>query len=83
MEEECKALTAFTVRPLGLYECERMPFRLTNALTILQHLMQSCIGNLQLQYYIIYLDDIIVFSKTPEEHLGRLRAVLNNLRKLN
>ena len=33
MEEDCKALTAFTVGPLGFYECERMPFRLTNAPT--------------------------------------------------
>ena len=31
-EEESKPLTAFTVGPLGFYECERMPFRLTNAL---------------------------------------------------
>ena len=39
MEEDCKALTAFTVRPLGFYECERMPFGLTNAPTTFQHLM--------------------------------------------
>ena len=83
MEEDCKALTAFTVRPLGFYECERMPFALTNAPTMFQHLMQSCLGNLHLQYCIIYLDDIIVFSKTPEEHLDWLRAVLNNSRKLD
>ena len=69
MEEDSKALTAFTVRPLGFYECERMPFRLTNAPATFQQLMQSCLGNLHLQYCIIYLDDIIVFSKTPEEHL--------------
>ena len=31
MEEDSKALTAFTVRPLGFYECEPMPFGLTNA----------------------------------------------------
>ena len=31
MEEDCKALTAFTIRPLGFYECDRMPFSLTNA----------------------------------------------------
>ena len=74
MEENCKALTAFTVRPLGFYECERMPFRLTNAPAMFQCLMQSCLGDLHLQYCIIYLDDIIVFPKTPEEHLDRLRA---------
>ena len=30
MKEDSKALTAFTLRPLGFYECKRMPFRLTN-----------------------------------------------------
>ena len=81
MEDDCKALTAFTFRPLGFYECERMPFGLTNAPATFQHLMQSCLGSLHLQYCIIYLDDIIVFSKTPEEHLVRLRAVFEQLRK--
>ena len=71
MEEESKALTAFIVGPRCLYECGRMPFGLTNAPATFQRLMQSCLGNLHLQYCIIYLDDIIVFSKTPEEHLMR------------
>ena len=43
--------------------------------------MQSFLGNLHLQYCIIYHDDIIVFSKTPEEHLTRLRAVFEKLKK--
>ena len=72
MEEDSKVLTAFTVRPLGFYECERMPFGLTNAPATFQQLMQSCLGNLHLEFCIKYLDDIIVFSKTPEEHLTRL-----------
>ena len=38
-------------------------------------LMESCLGELHLQYCIIYLDDIIIFSKTPEEHLHQLRLV--------
>ena len=74
MEEESKALTAFTVGPLGFYECERMPFGLTNAPATFQRLMQSCLGNLHLQYCIIYLDDIIVFSKTLEEHLTEVTS---------
>ena len=75
MEEDCKALTAFIIGPLGFYECNRMPFRLTNVPATFQHLMQSCLGNLHLQNCIIYPDDIIIFSKTPKEHLERFRAV--------
>ena len=75
MEEDSKVLFAFTVGGLGFYECKRMPFRLTNAPAAFQQLMQSCLGNLHVQYCIIYLNDIIVFSKMPEEHLNRLRAV--------
>ena len=69
MDEESKVLTAFTVSPLGFYECERMPFELTNAPATFQRLMESCLGELHLNWCIIYLDDIIVFSRTPEEHL--------------
>ena len=43
--------------------------------------MQSCLGNLHLHYCIIYLDDVIVFSKAPEENLLRLRAVFEKLNK--
>ena len=43
--------------------------------------MQSCICNLHLQYCIIYFDDIIVLSKTPEEHLVQLGAVFEQLKK--
>ena len=58
-----------------------MPFGLTNVPATFQRLMQSCLGNLHLQYCIIYLDDIIVFSKTPEEHLTILQAVFEKLKK--
>ena len=68
MDEESKALTAFMVSPLGFYECERMPFGLTIAPATFQHLMESCLGELHLNWCIIYLDDI-VFSRIPEEHL--------------
>ena len=81
MEENSKALTAFTVGPLGFYECEWMPFRLTNAPATFQQLMKSCLGNLHLQYCIIYHDDIIVYSKTLGEHLIRLRAIFEKLKK--
>ena len=56
-----------------------MPFGLTNALATFQHLMETCLGKIHLKRCIIYLDDIIVFSKTPEEHIGRLRGVFEKL----
>ena len=81
MDEESQPYTAFTVGPLGFYECCRMPFGLCNAPATFQRLMESCLGDLHLQQCIIYLDDIIIFSKTPEEHLGRLRNVFQKLRE--
>ena len=39
--------------------------------------MDTCLGNLQFQWCIICLDDIIVFASTPKEHLERLHAVLS------
>ena len=82
MEEDSKALTTFTVGPFGFYKCESMPFGLTNAPSTFQWLMQSCLGNFHLHYCITYLDDIIMFSKTPEEHVFRLRVVFEKLKQL-
>ena len=79
MDEESNALTAFTVGPLGFYECEKMPFGLTNAPATFQRLMESCLGKLHLNWCIIYLHDIIVFSKTPEDHLIRLHGIFEKL----
>ena len=79
MDEDSKPFTAFSVGPLGFYECKQMPFSLTNSPATFQRLMESCLGNLHLNWCIIYLDDIIVFSKTPEKHIRRLRGVFAKL----
>ena len=79
MEENSIPYTAFTVGPLGFYECVLMPFGLTNAPATFQYLMESCLGDYHLKYCIIYLDDIIIFSKTPEEHIDRLCKVFQKL----
>ena len=80
LEEEAEPLTTFTMGPLGFWECENMPFGLTIAPATFQRLMESCLGELHLHWCIIYLDDIIVFSRTPEEHVHRLRTVFNKLK---
>ena len=78
MREEDKAKTAFTT-PLGFYEANRMPFGLTNAPATFQRLMERCVGDLNLKTCLVYLDDIIIFSSTFEEHLERLESVLARL----
>ena len=79
LDEKSIPLTAFTVGPLGFYECVRMPFGLTNAPATFQRLMESCLGELHLNWCIIYLDDVIVFSKTPKEHIEWLEAVFKKI----
>ena len=69
MSEESRQYTAFTVGSLGIYEFLRMPYGLCNAPATFQRLMQNCLGKLNLQYTLIYLDYMIVYSKTREEHL--------------
>ena len=81
MDDASKQYTAFTLGSIGLYECESMPFGLCNALPTFQRLMQNCLGELNLTYCLIYLDDVIIFSETPEEHLLRMRVVFNRLRE--
>ena len=79
MAEESKQYTAFTLGSMGLFECDRMPFGLCNAPTTFQRLMQNCLGELNLTYCLIYLDDVIVYSKDPEQHLTRMRVVFECL----
>ena len=79
MDEESKQYTAFTLGSMGLYECESMPFGLCNAPPTFQRLMQNCLGELNLTYCLIYLDDVIVFSNTPEEHLWRMHVIFDRL----
>ena len=56
-----------------------MLFGVCNAPATFQRLMQNCLGELNLTYCLIYLDIVIVFSKTEEEHLKCLHIVFNCL----
>lgn len=75
--------TVFHVEPLGFYEFNRMPFGLCNAPATFQRLMERCIMDLNLQDCLIYLNDIIVFSTTFEDHLHHLEAVYSRLKEHN
>ena len=75
-EESCQ-YTAFMVGSMGVYEFLRMPYGLCNAPATFQRLMQNCLGELNLTFALIYLDDVIVYSRMPEDHLKQLHAVFN------
>ena len=81
MDEESKPLMAFPIGPLGFYECKRTPFGLTNAPATFQRLMETCPWDLNLHWFIINLDDIVIFSKDPASHLKRLKAVFQKLKE--
>jgi len=81
VEESHKQRTVFTVGPLGFYEFNRLPFGLVNSPAKYQRLMEEGPGDLHLDICFIYLDDLIIFSKTYEEHLDRIQRVLQRLRE--
>ncbi|MCG8430245.1 MAG: reverse transcriptase family protein, partial [Candidatus Omnitrophica bacterium] len=83
MDEESKKYTAFSAGNFGFFECNRMPFGLCNAPATFQRCMQNCLGELNLTYALIYLDDIIVFSEDEYSHLDRLRKVFGRMREFN
>ena len=58
-----------------------MPFGLCNAPPTFQRLMLNCLGELNLTYCLIYLDDVIIFSKTEEEHLEWMHVVFDRFRE--
>lgn len=72
--------TAFTV-PFGLFEYTRLPFGLSNAPATFQRLMQRCFGDLCYSSVLIYLDDIIVFSRDFASHLLKLDLVFSRLKE--
>ena len=74
MALESQQYTAFTVGNLGFYEFTCMLFGLCNVLVTFQCLMQNTLGELNLTYCVVYLDDVIIFGHM-EEHLEHLHIV--------
>ena len=71
--------TAFVTRK-ALFELVTMPFGLTNAPATFQRLMELICSGLQWTSCLIYLDDILVFGKSFQEHTERLQDVLEGIR---
>ena len=81
IEEEHKERTAFTVGSLGFYEYNKMPFGLSNSPATYQRLMEDCLADYNMNICVIYLDDLIIFSNTFEEHLERIDKILTRLKE--
>jgi len=80
LEEEAKERSAFVTRS-GLWEWQVLPFGLTSAPSTFERLMETVLRGLHWKTLLIYLDDIIVFSKDLDSHLERLEEVLSRLQK--
>ena len=72
--KDSRAKTAF-VAPFGKYEFLMVPFDLAQASAYFQLLMNKVLEGLS--YAMIYLDDIIIFSKNEENHLGHIEEVFH------
>ncbi|ETE56566.1 Tf2-1, partial [Ophiophagus hannah] len=78
MREGDEWKTAFGTR-YSHFEYTVMPFRLTNAPAVFQHLMNDVFWDMLDRFVVVYLDDILIYSRSRESHLQHVRLVLQRL----
>ena len=79
LSDSAKPKTAFVVSGIGKYKFNRVPFGSAQAPAYFQRLINKVLTNCN--FTMGYLDDIIIFSKTVEEHLQHLEEIFNCLRR--
>ncbi|XP_019092317.1 PREDICTED: uncharacterized protein LOC109129132 [Camelina sativa] len=80
IEESDIRKTAFRTR-YGHYEFVVMPFGLTNATAVFMKLMKNVFREYLDEFLIVFIDDILVYSKSKDEHAAHLRKVLERLKE--
>lgn len=80
MDEGSKEKTAFITHN-GLYEFNVLPFGLCNSPATFQKLMTHALHGLEWDICLVYIDDLIIFSRTFEDHLHHLEQVFKRLRE--
>ena len=78
MSPEDQHKTAFTT-PFGLFEYTRMPFGLATAPATFQRLMQKTMSDFLYQFLLVYLDDLLIYSRTFEDHLAHLERLFQRI----
>ncbi|MBW0558125.1 hypothetical protein O181_097840 [Austropuccinia psidii MF-1] len=82
IKEGDEHLTCFRAK-YGIYEYFVMPFGLTNAPASFQNIVNDIFHNLLDVYVVVYLDNLMVFSKSEEEHVSHVSTFLSRLRANN
>ncbi|CAF1143470.1 unnamed protein product [Brachionus calyciflorus] len=80
MDPKNKEKTAMAT-PFGLYHFVRMPFGSTNAPATFQRMVGKALKGLIGKICLVYLDDIIVYSRSVSEHIEHLKLIFDRLRK--
>jgi hypothetical protein len=82
VKKEDQKKTAFITK-FGTYEFKVMPFGLCNAPATFQRTMDKVLQRIKDKFVLVYLDDVIIFSKTFEEHIQHVEEVMKRIRDAN
>ncbi|CAC5410016.1 unnamed protein product [Mytilus coruscus] len=82
LDQAMKHKSAF-ITYKGVYEFNRLPFGMMNSPLTFQCLMTKKLKDLNFKIALVYIDDILIFSKTFEDHLNHLQQEFSNLREAN
>ena len=80
LHPDSQKLTAF-ITPWGFYEWLRVSFGLLNAPAVFQRFMEHCLGYFHNNFAVPYLDDLLIFSKSFDEHLKYFQQISQRLKK--
>ncbi|KAL7306691.1 hypothetical protein TKK_0001364 [Trichogramma kaykai] len=82
LDEDSMKKTAFTVEN-GHYEYSRLPFGLKNAPASFQRMMDKILMKYLYKFCFVYVDDIVIFSKSLQEHLQHIKLIFEELKQFN